>query len=332
MSPEQVEGKAVDQRSDLYSFGVTIYHLLAGRPPFSGETPLSIAVQHLKTEPDPLSELRPDLPPGICRIVHKLMAKAPEQRYASAADLLRELRTLQPADGDDGFAHDSLAAIDIELNGQEYVGVQATQQLQALMEKTHTIALRARQRHWKRAALALVGAALIGSALAYANRPPDLLAPPKNQTRSRIAKLDNVKEQYLFAIRSPVQSEAAYEAVMEYFPPESGGGENFIYSLRAKQQLARLYRDQGEPAKASQIYDEFINLDPSETEFRVIGYLGLANIESAAGNREAAVTQLSNASKLVTKLSRERQGDLLRTLDEPLRAEWEQRIRDLGAP
>jgi eukaryotic-like serine/threonine-protein kinase len=52
MSPEQVEGKSVDQRSDLYSFGVTCYHMLAGRPPFVGETPLSIAVQHLKTEPD----------------------------------------------------------------------------------------------------------------------------------------------------------------------------------------------------------------------------------------------------------------------------------------
>ena len=94
MSPEQVEGRPVDPRSDLYSFGVTSYEMLAGRPPFEGETPLSVAVQHLRTEPERLENLRPDLPEGLCRIVHRLLAKNPAERYQTPADVMRDLRAL----------------------------------------------------------------------------------------------------------------------------------------------------------------------------------------------------------------------------------------------
>src|SRR5262245_53658712 len=65
MSPEQVEGKPVDPRSDIYSLGVTCYQMLAGHTPFDGDTALAIAVQHLKNEPKRLEELRPDLPPAL---------------------------------------------------------------------------------------------------------------------------------------------------------------------------------------------------------------------------------------------------------------------------
>ena len=94
MSPEQVEGRAVDSRSDFYSFGVTCYQMLAGRPPFEGDSPLSIAVQHLKKEPPRLEDQRSDLPGGLCRIVHKLMAKRPDDRYPTALDVLKDLRSL----------------------------------------------------------------------------------------------------------------------------------------------------------------------------------------------------------------------------------------------
>ncbi|MFW6170959.1 MAG: serine/threonine-protein kinase, partial [Planctomycetota bacterium] len=94
MSPEQVEGHQVDPRSDLYSFGVTCYEMLAGRPPFEGDTPLSIAVQHLRAEPPRLEAVRPDLPEGLCRIVHRLLAKSCRDRYATASELMRALRAL----------------------------------------------------------------------------------------------------------------------------------------------------------------------------------------------------------------------------------------------
>jgi len=91
MSPEQVEGKPVDPRSDIYSFGVTCYHMLAGHPPFRGETAFEVALAHVQKEPEPLSKIRPDLPEALCAIVHKMMAKAPEARYQTGRDLLRDL-------------------------------------------------------------------------------------------------------------------------------------------------------------------------------------------------------------------------------------------------
>ncbi len=91
MSPEQVEGRSLDHRSDLYSFGVLCYHMLTGKPPFVGDTALAVAVQHVKKQPGALEEQRPDLPPALCRIVHRLLAKDPDDRWPSCGELLREL-------------------------------------------------------------------------------------------------------------------------------------------------------------------------------------------------------------------------------------------------
>ena len=65
MSPEQVEGKPVDPRTDIYSFGVTCYHMLAGQPPFRGSSAFEVAIQHVQKQPKPLAEIRPDLPAGV---------------------------------------------------------------------------------------------------------------------------------------------------------------------------------------------------------------------------------------------------------------------------
>jgi serine/threonine-protein kinase len=95
MSPEQVEGKPLDPRTDIYSLGVTCYHMLAGQPPFRGETAFEVALQHVRKEPVPLSQVRPDLPEGLCAIVHKMMAKDPAQRYQTARDLLKDIGRLR---------------------------------------------------------------------------------------------------------------------------------------------------------------------------------------------------------------------------------------------
>ena len=95
MSPEQVQGLAVDHRSDLYSFGVTAYHLLAGQPPFTGATVFDVALQHVQGTPPPLAGFRPDLPPALCDAVHRLMAKRPADRYQTARDFARDLAKIQ---------------------------------------------------------------------------------------------------------------------------------------------------------------------------------------------------------------------------------------------
>src|SRR6185437_7972088 len=95
MSPEQVEGKPVDSRTDIYSFGVTCYHMLAGHPPFQGDSPFEVALQHVRGEPKPLTEIRPDLPAVLSAIVHKMMAKDPAARYQTGRELLQDIVRLR---------------------------------------------------------------------------------------------------------------------------------------------------------------------------------------------------------------------------------------------
>ena len=97
MSPEQVQGHTVDHRSDIYSLGVTCYHLLTGEPPFRGATAFDVALKHVQEQPRPLADLCPDLPTELCAIVHKMMAKSPSDRYSSAREILKELARVRDA-------------------------------------------------------------------------------------------------------------------------------------------------------------------------------------------------------------------------------------------
>jgi hypothetical protein len=90
-SPEQVEGKKLDHRTDLYSLGVTYYQLLSGTLPFLGESPMEIAIKRTKEDPRPLENAMPAADPRACAIVKKLLQTEPGQRYQSATDLIRDL-------------------------------------------------------------------------------------------------------------------------------------------------------------------------------------------------------------------------------------------------
>jgi serine/threonine-protein kinase len=90
-SPEQAQGHVVDPRTDVYSLGVVLYEMVAGRPPFTGDNPVSIAYQHVREEPVPPSQYNPDVPPRFEAIVAKAMAKNRANRYSSAEDLRSDL-------------------------------------------------------------------------------------------------------------------------------------------------------------------------------------------------------------------------------------------------
>jgi beta-lactam-binding protein with PASTA domain/tRNA A-37 threonylcarbamoyl transferase component Bud32 len=94
LSPEQAKGAPVDQTSDLYSVGVVLYELLTGVVPFSGETPVEIAMKHLSSVPEPPSARRADVPRDLDLVVMRALAKDPSERYQSAEEMDADLRRI----------------------------------------------------------------------------------------------------------------------------------------------------------------------------------------------------------------------------------------------
>jgi beta-lactam-binding protein with PASTA domain/tRNA A-37 threonylcarbamoyl transferase component Bud32 len=95
LSPEQARGAPVTAASDLYSVGVVLYEMLTSKTPFTGETPIEIAMKHLNETPHPPSELRPEIPPELDQIVLRSLAKDPHERYETADEFSADLDRLE---------------------------------------------------------------------------------------------------------------------------------------------------------------------------------------------------------------------------------------------
>src|SRR5437588_107694 len=92
LSPEQARGEKLTASSDLYSLGVVMFEMLTGRPPFVGPTAVSIAMQHASSNPPPLRQFNPSVPPAVEQIVMRALEKEPEDRFHSAAEMQQALR------------------------------------------------------------------------------------------------------------------------------------------------------------------------------------------------------------------------------------------------
>jgi serine/threonine-protein kinase len=220
MSPEQVKGKKLDQRSDIYSFGVTCYHMLAGRPPFIGESAVAVAVQHLQEEPEPLSSVRTDLPQPLCDVVHRMMAKDPDERYPDAPGIMLDVRKLLKAVKAAGSANDvSLADLTAPSTGN----VSETPRRTVL---------------WRIVACVLLAAA--GAGIGWLRRTPllqEVASPPPRDPNTN--KLASAQDQFVFAMFHS-DSEAAWQAVRDNW--QDPGDES--WRIRATEQLALLYLKQ----------------------------------------------------------------------------------------
>ncbi len=278
MSPEQVEGRAVDPRSDLYSFGVTCYHMLAGHPPFDGPTALNVAVQHLKTEPKRLEVICPNLPEGLCRIVHKLLAKKPEERYQRAIDLLKELKGLKIEGLDQDWTAELPGFNSADLALSTAGRLEATQQLDRLLRSS----LESRPRRWTTASLigavgALVLAGLLaGAGAAWLTQPESPLPPSHGPGDLKVKRMPSVRQQYdLARLATGAEKEDHWKAVEQYFPPENGN-ENRHYGRLARRSRANLYVAERRLAEALKIYNVLADLDDVEADMQLSGIAGQA--------------------------------------------------------
>lgn len=267
MSPEQVEGKTLDPRSDIYSFGVTCYQMLAGRPPFSGQTSLSVAVAHLKKDPPPLADIRDDLPAELCRIVHRMLAKNPKDRYQSPRELLKDLRNLQTEELGDVWPENLPGWTTSGLESPSLSPIRATQRIQALMDTAEMPSRWA----FRRTALpaALLVAVCVGGLIAFlATSQPLLLDGSQlaEETSPPVAREKTVLLQWISATKADTESD--WLALIEYYPQKKN------YVRRAYQQLARLYLREGEDVRALATCHHLATLDPDDKELRVFGLAG----------------------------------------------------------
>ncbi len=274
MSPEQIEGRPLDSRSDIYSLGVTAYHLLSGEPPFQGDTPLAVAMQHLNKQPQRLSVRNARIPEGLSQLVERMMAKDPSERFADPLDLLRSLHLLAKQAAAEGWAEGPENWPMGEFGAETRGSIEATEQLDEVLRKVRRLG-----QGGKSTALVWGGIAslILGGLLAAAVRQPFALA----ESEAELPLYDNPTQQLLHA--KLAKTPDAWKAVWD---SRFGEIDPFTYHF-AQQGLVRYYFSQGQPddyRAAIPYLEDLASLSDNQSRLRLFGIMGLAVAHAELGN------------------------------------------------
>jgi serine/threonine-protein kinase len=259
MSPEQVSGKKLDQRSDIYSFGITCYHMFAGVPPFQGENAVSVAVKHLHETAQPMVEVRPDLPVPVCQLIEKMIAKQPEDRYPDAQAIVNDVRKLAKA------VRTGEPVEDLTADGNA-ASVQFPTRRPALVLTLLCL-------------LVLV----LGAGMGWQLRTR--VPAPNPDSLGSVPRLASAQQQYLHAMFQ-IDDEDAFKAVIAWFPSQ----EDKLWRRRAEEQLALLYlKDRRRVDDARKQLDRLkIGIEATDRQLIAEARIGEAYLEALNKNKDAA--------------------------------------------
>ena len=290
MSPEQIEGGEIDIRSDIYSLGVTLYHMLIGQPPFDGDTPLAIAIKHTSLKPDPIAGHRDDLPEELADLIERMLAKKKEDRPQNPMQLMKTLKTINVAQSD-GF---DWQLFELQPQGKPH---SSSPDFIDGSASTKSLQLRSGSSRSKLSKLVIWPIVGLLSLAAYwggtelANRSAGLRHCRIDPTEIETDKLDvplesDVEAQYTSAYWNShdIPSDdydrqiMLWHAVKSYFPIEEASDVNKtqLYHLRSLCRLGEIYIESGDLDRASEVYDTLANQEEMSLEFRVTGLAGKA--------------------------------------------------------
>ncbi len=248
MSPEQVQGKVADVRSDLYSLGVSMYHMLAGRPPFEADDPLALAVLHLHETPEPLDRARgnDDIPEWLVAVITRLMAKLPGDRYQSPGALLEAIGN-------------ETSVVSMTSTGTHAAIIKLQRATDAAAKRRRKIG------KWVLAALLPLIAGTV--AYGYASQQEELNVSELLRPET-VNEADTVEEQFLIAVSR--DDEPAWQAVGEYFPPDDNA-YNRGYYAKSMWHLSELYFKQGRIKEADHTLRDLLNVKPEiDAKYRLV--------------------------------------------------------------
>ena len=324
MSPEQIQEGTVDIRSDLYSLGVTVYHMLCGAPPFTGETPLALAMKHVQSTVPDLTASRNDLPKSLVEFVSRLLSKSPESRFETPAAALNFLRENRAGDLLEVWPEQTvpLPGASVASNSGP---LQATLMLQSK--------LRANQRKSRKRILSWVGAAsllvvmfLAGMAYTF-ELPHEMFSQAPAPLHKSIPKAANIKEQYQLALlHADWVDTHKWEAVLEHWPktPDIKKSELSYYGMAAIK-LAAVYQDNNNFRKADELLQEVAQTPGMDDLVKVIALLYQA-VSMERQDKEEEMRQFTEEALIlgqeINSGDREKLDEIVDLLPEKVSNEW----------